>query len=446
MKKILLLIAVALPIVTFAQPRGGFGGPQGGPQGNPQVAAAKEALAKAKADSENAKKATKANTWDKLYDAAMAAYELPIANLIEGATREQISLYLKGQRVLSSGETYNGAEGVYSVDTYADKKLYYTPEGTLAFWIANQVDENALDLAYTAIIKSAELNPKGKDLVKKVQKINTAYNTEATFQYLYGDYAKATELFEKATNSTKNPVLNGIDSLATYYTGVMASLAGDNQKAIKFLTECANIGYTNNGSLYPNLANVYVALGDKEAAKKTLEDGFIKYPENQGILVGLINFYVESGSDTDKLFDLLHTAQANEPNNPSLFYVEGDIYKKLGNKEEAAKFFHKATEVDPNYVYGILNVGILYYEEAVEIQAKAAEEVDDAKYAVLMDEFNANLKQAIDPLEKSFALAQEQDVKMAIAEYLKNIYFRYRTESPEYMAAYEKYNNFIKGE
>ncbi|MBQ7222221.1 MAG: tetratricopeptide repeat protein [Bacteroidales bacterium] len=457
MKKILLLIAIVLPMVAFAQPRGGQGMPQGprggqgGPQmgmgmANPQVTAAKEALAKAVADSENAKKAGKAATWDKVYDAAMAAYKLPGGNLLEGATREQVALYLKGQRVLNQGGTFTGPDGVYSVDTYADKKLYYSPEGNLVFWIVTPVEENALDIAYDAIIKSAQLNPKGKNLYNKVASINEAYSTDASFQYLYGDYAKATELFEKAANSTKNPVLNTIDSLSTYYAGVMAGFSGQNEKAVKYLNECLDMGFYNDGSVYPNLSNAYKALGNAEAAKKTLEDGFVKFPENQGILVGLINEHMSEGGDPTALFDLLHSAQANEPNNPSLFYVEGDIYKKLGDVEKAAYFFNKATEIDPSYVYGILNVGILYYDTAVELQEQAANELDDAKYAALVEQFNANLKAAIDPLEKAYELADEQDVKVAIAEYLKNIYFRYRTESPEYMAAYEKYNAIIKGE
>ena len=35
---------------------------------------------------------------------------------------------------------------------------------------------------------------------------------------------------------------------------------------------------------------------------------------------------------------------------------------------------------------------------------------------------------------------------MAIAEYLKNIFFRFRDKGETYQAAYDKYNSFVKGE
>ncbi|MBQ5401771.1 MAG: hypothetical protein IIU16_02540, partial [Bacteroidales bacterium] len=62
-------------------------------------------------------------------------------------------------------------------------------------------------------------------------------------------------------------------------------------------------------------------------------------------------------------------------------------------------------------------------------------------YNALLEEVNNSLKKAIDPFEKSYELAKgDPELQVAIAEYLKNIYFRFRTQSDEYMAQYEKYN------
>ena len=71
--------------------------------------------------------------------------------------------------------------------------------------------------------------------------------------------------------------------------------------------------------------------------------------------------------------------------------------------------------------------------------------MDDTKYQALIDEVNNSLMKAIDPFEKSYALAEgDPELQVAIAEYLKNIYFRFRTQSDEYMAAYEKYDQIFK--
>ena len=103
-------------------------------------------------------------------------------------------------------------------------------------------------------------------------------------------------------------------------------------------------------------------------------------------------------------------------------------------------------EINPNYVFGILGVGILYYENAVKIQEKASEEMDDFKFNEMMKQVDENLEKAIDPFEKSFGITEDGDIKTAIAEYLKNIYFRLREKNPDYPALYEKYNSMLKSE
>ena len=108
--------------------------------------------------------------------------------------------------------------------------------------------------------------------------------------------------------------------------------------------------------------------------------------------------------------------------------------------------FQKSVEVDPNYVYGPFSIGSMYYDDAVELQNKANEELDDAKYMVLVEQFDATLKSAIEPFEQAFKIAQDPEVKSIVAEYLKNIYFRYRDDDPKYLEMYKMYDAFSKGE
>jgi hypothetical protein len=50
------------------------------------------------------------------------------------------------------------------------------------------------------------------------------------------------------------------------------------------------------------------------------------------------------------------------------------------------------------------------------------------------------LELAIEPFEKAYSIAQDEDVKAIVVEYLKNIYFRFREKSDAFKAGYEKYN------
>jgi len=436
MKKIFLAAALILSVTVInAQPK--------------SPADAQKAIDKALAASKDAKKAAKAATWISLADAYLGAYEQPTRNLLPNTPQMEVKLFLKEQQILSSEEA-KGAEGaLYNVDVYADKKLYYNQQGVLEFWIITKpvLEGDVLALAQDALFKAMEIEPASKkkeDVVKKLEDIHGKYHNEALAQYFLGNYNEAAALFEKSLKSYDNDIVKKVDSTNVYYTALVSNMGGNRAKAIEYYKKCMDMGFYQDGNVFSNLAETYKQSGDMEACKATLEKGFMTFPQNQGILVGLINLYRDSQDDTQKLFDLLHQAQANEPGNASLYYVEGDIYKKLGDTENAVKCFRKSSEIDPNYVFGTLGIGILYYDTAVDIQNKANEEYDDSKYAALVAQFDETLEKAIAPFEEAFTKTNDQEIKTAIAEYLKNIYFRFREKSDEYKAAYEKYNSFFE--
>ena len=173
--------------------------------------------------------------------------------------------------------------------------------------------------------------------------------------------------------------------------------------------------------------------------KNILENAFTKYPQSQGILIGLINYYMASGENTDRLFNLIADAKKNEPNNASLYYVEGQINEKLGKFEEASKAYDECVEINPNYAYGYVGKGILYYNKAIEIQEAANNEMDDAKWAKLVEEFEATLKGCVDPFIKAYEKVEDASVKPQIAEYIKNACYRFSSNDEQYKALYEKY-------
>ena len=128
----------------------------------------------------------------------------------------------------------------------------------------------------------------------------------------------------------------------------------------------------------------------------------------------------------------------------TLFYVEGNARKKLGQNAEALAAYDKAIAVNPNYEWGYVGKGILLYDMAAEVADKASTEMNDAKYMELMGEFENYLKGCVAPFEQAFELISDQDIKSSIAEYLKNACFRFRSESAEFQEKYDKYSNYGK--
>ena len=436
MKKIFLALAI-LASMQFA---------------NAQVkseGAAKSALESAQAAASNAKKATKVATWTKLGQAYIDAYDAPAGNALVGTSKQEIALVM-GNKKPSSVETVELGGRTYSKEVYESCNHYYDESGRLVLVeVTKPVTENALAGALDAFKKAAELDTKGqktKDITTAIKTISEKYINDAYNAYTFGDLNKASDLFEAAANAAATAPYSALDTNSVYNAGFTAWQAGNNQRAKGLFEKCIAAGYVGeDGDAYAKLADVLDKLGDKEGSKNTLEQGFAAFPQSQSILIGLINYYVTSGENFDRLFTLLDNAKANEPNNASLYYVEGNIYKETGNNDKAIESYRKCSEINPEYEYGYIGEGILLYNQAVDIQDKAQNEFDDAKYAALVTDFEKSLKGCIEPFEKAFEVSKDEEVKASIAEYLKNACYRFREENPEFAQKYQKYYDYVAG-
>ena len=414
------------------------------------ISAAKSAVESAKAAVDNVKKNTKAATWIKYGQALMSAYGAPAGNVWNGMTQQDLALLGGGEKPSSEEQvTIGGAAFVKQV--YSSKNLYFDQSGQLAVTeITKPIVDNALDKALEAFAQAGKLDDgkSTKDITAGIKSVADKYVQEAYNCYTLGNAAKASEWFEKAANAAATAPYSQIDTNSIYNAGFTALQAGNNERAKSLLEKCVSYKYYGEeGEAFAKLADIADKLGDKETSKKYLEQGFEMFPQSQGILVGLINYYIANNEDTGRLFDLLNQAKKNEPNNASLYYVEGNIHEKLGNLDEAVAAYDKCAEINPNYEFGFIGKGIHFYNLAVDLQDKAASELNDAKYMALLADFEKALKSCIEPFEKAFEISKDNDVKMSVAEYLKNACFRFRTdETSDFNAKYEKYNKFLSGE
>ena len=261
-----------------------------------------------------------------------------------------------------------------------------------------------------------------------------------------GDLVKASEYFALAADAMNTAPLSQIDTNSVYNAAFTAWMNKDYERAKTYFEKCLSYEYYyEDGEVFAKLADVYSNLNQPEASVAMLEQGFAKFPQSQAILIGLINYYISNNQDPAKLFELIDLAKKNEPNNASLYYVEGNIYKQLGEIEKAAEVYYRCTDVNPEYEYGYIGAGVMFYEEAVKVSDAASTEYDDAKYNALVEKFEKLLLDAIDPFEKAYNVTKDENLKVSIAEYLKNIYYRFITKGEEYEAGYKKYDAVVKG-
>ena len=407
------------------------------------VPAATKSLASAKEAVNNPKKNTKAATWIKYGQALIDAYNAPAGEILVGMGSQELDLIGFKEKPLKEEEV-TVADVPYTKKVYADKNIYFASNGQVAIIeVTNPIEKDALPLAVEAFAKAVSIDGGAKtvkDATEGIKMVNEKLNSLAITEYSINKLEESSVCFEKAAEALATAPVSALDTNAVYNAGLTAFMGGNMDRAkVFFQKSIENNYFGTDGDVYYKLSVIADKRNDAEGSKAILKEGFEKFPQSQSILIGLINYYVKSGEGADELFSLLDKAKKNDPKNASLYYVEGNAHKNLGDLEAASAAYDKCYEIDPTYNWGYIGKGIMFYEKAIEYQDLASQEMDDAKWSELSKKFEESLKSCIEPFEKAYELSTDPEIRRTVSEYLKNACFRFRGESDEYQQKYEKY-------
>jgi len=285
-----------------------------------------------------------------------------------------------------------------------------------------KLDENPLNKAYNAYLRSLELDEKKQfsdDVKDRLQVCAEQYFNQGVNAYSEQAYQKAANAF--AQSAEVNNVLGRTDSSAYLYAAQSAYFGEDFDDAKKYFNTLMDIKFVDP-SIYRMLSDIYKKTGDTIAATNILLDGRKIFPDDYNLIVDAANIYLATGENQAAL-DVLNLAIKKDDKNATLYFAAGTIYDKMQLFDEAEDMYLKAINVDPEYFDANYNLGALYYNRAAEKITLAGNLPlnETEKYDILIADGNAMMKKALPYLEKADAIQPADNITL---ETLKQIYTR----------------------
>jgi len=156
-------------------------------------------------------------------------------------------------------------------------------------------------------------------------------------------------------------------------------------------------------NLYLLLKNTYASMNDSANVLQILKEAFEKFPEEEEVLVQLVNYYIFAGMNNEAL-DFLKIAKEKNPDNGTYFFAEGLIYDRIGKVTNARNSYQKSIDLDPDLFTSQYNLGALIFNEGVIMVEEANKILDNEEYIAAREAADLQFSAALPYLEKAHEL------------------------------------------
>ncbi len=298
-----------------------------------------------------------------------------------------------------------------------------------------------LSEALNSYKKAVSLDTKGKSAnslkIKLTLLVNDLTN-QAIEAFNKEDFGKSLKSFEQILDLQEIPFMKkdnplGVDTVIVFNAGLAAFNDGNYDKAIEYYKKAAENGY-NAGRTYQLMSKAYLQKNDTATGLKVLQQGFEKYPTDNGVLVEMINVYINT-KRTEDAMKYLNLAIEQDPGNASYHFAQGSLYDGMEKQDKAIQSYEKAIGINPEYYDAYYNLGALYYNNGVK-QIEVANKVpanENARYEAELAKSDVWFAKALPFMEKCQELKPGD---MYSLESLKNLYYR--------LKKLEKYEEVLK--
>ncbi len=244
----------------------------------------------------------------------------------------------------------------------------------------------------------------------------------------------ALDFFGTYVESASYPMLNEKGSIAESdtllpqiaYYAVLAASNADNQDAILKFAPVAIKDKENGGTAMQVFSDALKTKGDTAQWVASLQEGILKFPENQYFFANLVDYY--SGADQpEKAMEFADNMLSKDPNNKLYLYVKAYLYHNMKSYDKAIEYYKQTIASDPDYAEAYSNLGLVILMQAQEVSDAASTDINDATYAADQAKIKQMYEEALPYYEKARSLRPDQKDLWAPALY--RIYYNLNMSS-----------------
>ena len=218
-----------------------------------------------------------------------------------------------------------------------------------------------------------------------------------------------------------------VDTSIMFNASIAAYYAENYDKTVELINKVKDLNYGNKDeklNIYRILYQVYKEeQKDTVNTEKLLQEAIVEFPEEGEFLNNLVLIYVKSNNG-EKALKYLDAALAKDPEKSVFWFAKGTFLDQKGNKDGAIECYQKsisAADNDIDLYNGNYNLGVLFFNKAVDLMQLAQDEKDYNKYKEKEQVAFAAFKDVIPYFEKCDEL---QPNELPVLETLSNIYYR----------------------
>jgi len=249
----------------------------------------------------------------------------------------------------------------------------------------NDLDANALDVAYASYLKCIELDLKEKhksDIQVKLEMCARLFAYRGAKQYNDGDFELALGSFVNAQEINARPEFGLVDTMSIYNAGITADRLGRTKDAAEYYNKLIDVQY-GGSAIFALLIKLHRLDSNNAERLAVIQKGRERFPDDNGIIIEQLKYYNDL-DDRAKSIEVLEVAIDKDPDNVLLHYWLGTMHDQGGDFEKGEQAFQQANVLaEPEY-----NQKLEAYKAArgteTEVSSKAAlDKIHDNYFNVL---------------------------------------------------------------